>query len=79
MDQWGADLRNGILTYNTLDNTTPYWVDLIADSSWDEHRTNIGGDFGFNANICVHVYGSDSDARLDLALYEECQRIRDSK
>ena len=79
MEKSGADLRNGILTYNTLDNTTPYWVDIVAVSVWDTHKTNIGGDYGYDQNICVHVYGSDEDVRLDLALYEECEKIRDSK
>ncbi|CAG8782159.1 19739_t:CDS:1, partial [Racocetra fulgida] len=28
----GSNLRNGILTYQTLDNTTAYWVDLDVRS-----------------------------------------------
>ncbi|GBC02105.1 hypothetical protein RclHR1_04450013 [Rhizophagus clarus] len=70
----GADLRNGILTYHTLDNTTTYWVDL------DVRNRNQGSNKGgYNKDTCFHVYGDASDANLDEAPYDECEKIRDSK
>ncbi|RIB30008.1 hypothetical protein C2G38_2153950 [Gigaspora rosea] len=83
MDRWGADLRNGILTYHTIDNTTAYWVDLGVDyPDFVGHGyadTNEGGEGGYNRDTCFHVYGNTDQAELNEAPYEECQKIRDSK
>ncbi|CAG8770549.1 97_t:CDS:2, partial [Gigaspora rosea] len=77
MDRWGADLRNGILTYHTIDNTTTYWVDLGVLNPGDYASTNKGG---YNRDTCFHVYGGEvNQAELNEAPYEECQKIRDSK
>jgi hypothetical protein len=77
MDQHGADLRNGVLTYKTLDDTTTYWVDLevTVDFNQDQYSTNTGG---YNNHTCFHV-GAYGRADLTEAPYEECQQIRDSK
>ncbi|CAB4416288.1 unnamed protein product [Rhizophagus irregularis] len=72
----GADLRNGILTYHTIDNTTTYWVNLGVNFLKYAY-TNKGG---YNRDTCFHVYGGDkNDADLEEAPYDECQKIRDSK
>ncbi|CAI2188322.1 15180_t:CDS:2 [Funneliformis geosporum] len=77
MEKWGADLRNGILTYHTIDNTTTYWVDLGVTNPGDYTDTNEGG---YNKDTCFHVYGGPvNEAELTEAPYEECQKIRDSK
>ncbi|GBC10573.1 hypothetical protein RclHR1_09730009 [Rhizophagus clarus] len=77
MDLKGADLRNGILTYQTLDNTTAYWVDMgILDGF---AKSNQGGDSGYTKNTCFHVHGRKFDASLYEAPYDECEKIRDSK
>ncbi|PKB98562.1 hypothetical protein RhiirA5_403904 [Rhizophagus irregularis] len=80
MDKEGADLRNGILTYRTLDDTTTYWADMVVSfKPGNNHiRTNRGGDSGYNNHTCFHVFGDHNEARLDEAPYEECQKIRDS-
>ncbi|PKY27505.1 hypothetical protein RhiirB3_529245 [Rhizophagus irregularis] len=70
----GADLRNGILTYHTLDNTTTYWVDMHVIN--DGPSSNKGG---YNKDTCFHVFGDLGEATLDEAPYDECEKIRDSK
>ncbi|CAB4445674.1 unnamed protein product [Rhizophagus irregularis] len=76
MEEHGADLRNGILTYHTIDNTTTYWVDLGVDQPSAYADTNEGG---YNRDTCFHVYGNFKVAELNEAPYDECQKIRDPK
>ncbi|CAG8742262.1 16990_t:CDS:2 [Funneliformis caledonium] len=71
MERFRADLRNGILTYQTLDNTTTYWVNFGTDYAWSV----LGG---YNKDTCFHVYGTEHKAELNEAPYEECEKIRDS-
>jgi hypothetical protein len=74
MNKRGADLRNGILTYHTIDNTTTYWVDLGYTYPDGHIGTNRGG---YNRDTCFHVYGAgDNAAELYEAPYDECQKIR---
>ncbi|CAB4428298.1 unnamed protein product [Rhizophagus irregularis] len=76
-----ADIRNGVLTQKTLDNSTTYWVIFAANDGFG-HNSNYKG--GYNTNTCFHVLGGGGGhwkPRADLyeAPYEECQQIRDSK
>ncbi|RIA85304.1 hypothetical protein C1645_830984 [Glomus cerebriforme] len=75
-----GDVRNGILTQKTLDNTTTYWVNLQVTDDLGRSSVFHGG---YNSNTCFHVFGGEGGwiprADLDEAPYEECQKIRDSK
>ncbi|CAB4408120.1 unnamed protein product [Rhizophagus irregularis] len=73
MEKRGGDLRNGILTQQTLDNTTTYWVNV--NTNYDTSK-NKGG---YNKDTCYHVYADYFSLELDEAPYEECEKIRDSK
>ncbi|CAI2182150.1 14143_t:CDS:2 [Funneliformis geosporum] len=65
MEQHGADVRNGILTQQTL------------DCKRCKSRSDYKG--GYNKNTCFRVYGDRNYATLAESPYEECEKIRDSK
>ena len=64
---FGADLRNGILTYQTIDNTTTYWIHL-GGKFFDQFRG------GYNKDACFMLTG-DIELIDELSL-DDCKKIR---
>ncbi|CAB4412786.1 unnamed protein product [Rhizophagus irregularis] len=75
----GADFRNGILTYNTIDNTTTYWVNLGVSSDNGDYRDTHNG--GHDKDTCFGTIGDGTGsvfAYLDELSYDDCKKIRDA-
>ncbi|RGB21318.1 hypothetical protein C1646_778374 [Rhizophagus diaphanus] len=70
----GADLRNGILTHQTIDNTTTYWVHLQSSSYGEAHYEAIKG--GYNKDACFMLSGSFLAAVIEELSYDDCKKIR---
>ena len=75
----GKDFRNGILTYNTLDNITQYWThfqfyfrtnqiakkEFIHDGTYGDH--------------CFYFDSRDHDVYFYLINHDDCVKVRDGK
>jgi len=80
----GKDFRNGILTYNTLDNSTTYWVHFKLHYHVTGGAGAHGGTMyfllgGYNKNGCYLMNGTTPDLRFYETSYEDCLKVRDGK
>jgi hypothetical protein len=69
----GADLRSGILTYHTKDDSTTYWVNLGATSDAGYISTYRGG---YNNNACFLIQGGTNEVTIAEMSYDDCKKTR---
>ncbi|CAG8701826.1 18613_t:CDS:2 [Rhizophagus irregularis] len=70
---FGADLRNGILTYQTIDNTTTYWIHLGSNYIGAYYEAYQGG---YNKDACFMLTGYFNAAEIEELSYDDCKKIR---
>lgn len=70
----GANNRNGIRTFQTVDNTTTYWVHYVVRH--DGSDVYLGG---YNKNTCFDAYGVVDEFFITESSYDDCKKIRDQQ
>ncbi|RGB38014.1 hypothetical protein C1646_665696 [Rhizophagus diaphanus] len=69
----GAYVRNGILTQQTIDNTTTYWVHLGSNLLGNYYEAYQGG---YNKDACFMLTGYFKGAEIEELSYDDCKKLR---
>ncbi|RGB31207.1 hypothetical protein C1646_671067 [Rhizophagus diaphanus] len=70
----GAYIKNGILTYQTIDSTTTYWIHLGSNFNGAYEESYKGG---YNEDACFMLTGKKNVADIEELSYDDCKKIRD--